>query len=572
MIWPSNVTRWVERTGSRVEIRGSWVALLTAFTVLLCAVAVIACAPQQEESSSETPGTATSGEYEHLGIVVPLPEDYAGKVGLKPADELRNDVIIEAYHLASQETHPKSRFGFLFRIVRHTPAEFEDYWVAYEGPGGANHFAKDDGYYYSVEHATDVQSAQGYREEYASLFDELGTHIIPAVIERNGLERYDRSAVTDAPYTYPGNHAIPEFLLSDGTEARLVLSQPVRQGDSGIWCAERWMDAFGSTYFILPETDKTALEHYEDLQKECDAGRRPELLDRVGVALEYINGVLGQGLTRDSVTITPSTAGAVDRTDLDACVSAAILSENASKYASSDLAAEAHTVLKVVESGEITTVYAMALYQEFDFVEGGFEDTSGNHGPVAITFERDDAGEYRLKEYWRPSDGSGYAPSIKQKFPPDVYEDALDTQKYIQGHIQTCYAQAVEYGGVDTGAIVARILEDICSSPAESSNPQDYIDAHRIEYRELLYYGDYTLRYVFAEFLKGGQTGLKGHIMLAAMKDLIAAEDVPLEAGTPQEWFDAWKDRAVRMCEENSMDYMKQHSPKAYILLRMMGI
>lgn len=40
------------------------------------------------------------------------------------------------------------------------------------------------------------------------------------------------------------------------------------------------------------------------------------------------------------------------------------------------------------------------------------------------------------------------------------------------------------------------------ASPALSSNPGDYIAAHPLEYRELIYYGDNTLRYLFSEFLK----------------------------------------------------------------------
>lgn len=230
-----------------------------------------------------------------------------------------------------------------------------------------------------------------------------------------------------------------------------------------------------------------------------------------------------------------------DRTDLDACVSHAILTQNAGKYKPGDFAAQSHVTLKVENSGNTVAVYAMAMYMEFRYEDGGFEETGGSHMPVAVTFEKTSGGEYALLEYWTPGDGSYYAPSIKEKFPPDIYGKAIDTQSYVMGQIQACYAQAIEYGRIDTDANIAKLLGTICSSPASSSRPGDYIDAHPLEYRALLYYGDYTLKYVFAEFLKGGQTGLEGHIMLSAMRSLIGEEDLsPAATGTAQEWFDEW--------------------------------
>jgi hypothetical protein len=110
-------------------------------------------------------------------------------------------------------------------------------------------------------------------------------------------------------------------------------------------------------------------------------------------------------------------------------------------------------------------------------------------------------------------------------------------------------------------------------SPAASSNPSDYIEAHLIEYRELTYYGNYTLRYVFSEFLKGGQTGLKGHLMRIAMDDLIGSESMQMKAqtGTGQEYFDKWLEKAQRTKKENGLDYMKENKPKAWLLLQMLG-
>ena len=46
-----------------------------------------------------------------------------------------------------------------------------------------------------------------------------------------------------------------------------------------------------------------------------------------------------------------------------------------------------------------------------------------------------------------------------------------------------------------------------------SSNPADYIDYNEETYNTLVEGGIYTMQYIVDEFSKGGQTGLKGHIM-----------------------------------------------------------
>lgn len=162
----------------------------------------------------------------------------------------------------------------------------------------------------------------------------------------------------------------------------------------------------------------------------------------------------------------------------------------------------------------------MVLYQEYKFSGGAFREDSGSHIPAALTFDVDDSGRYTLIEYWEPRDGSGYVPDIREKFPLAIVDNALDTQKYILLQIQACYAQAVEYGNVDTNPVIAQLFETILSSLAEASYPGAYKEAHPVEYRELLYFGDYTLHYVFSEFLKGGQTGLKGHLLRMVLDDL----------------------------------------------------
>lgn len=260
-----------------------------------------------------------------------------------------------------------------------------------------------------------------------------------------------------------------------------------------------------------------------------------------------------------------------NKTDLDAYVGEAILQANAGQYPPSDFATQAHVTLKTVENGDAVTVYAMALYLEFVYADDGLTVSGGSHMPVAVTFKKNSGGAYELEEYWMPRDGTEYALSIKEKFPADIVADALDAQQYVLTETQACYANAVAHGDVDTDAILGNLIETIASEPAEASNPGAYIEAHAFEYRELLYYGDATLRYAYGRFLAGGQTDLQSHILLSAMRELLGDEDLDtITAGSAQDWFDQWKDQAVSLRDANSIAYMEENYPKTALMLEIM--
>jgi hypothetical protein len=70
------------------------------------------------------------------------------------------------------------------------------------------------------------------------------------------------------------------------------------------------------------------------------------------------------------------------------------------------------------------------------------------------------------------------------------------------------------------------------------SNPLAYIQTHQVEYRKLIYYGQYTLRYCSTLFEQGGQTGLEGHIMAMACREILGAVKDDVLYNTGQEWYD----------------------------------
>ena len=116
------------------------------------------------------------------------------------------------------------------------------------------------------------------------------------------------------------------------------------------------------------------------------------------------------------------------------------------------------------------TYYGWALYEQYRATDNGLETTGGSHIPVALSFDLDERG-YTLTEFWEPRDGSYFVQDIREKFPTHIVDDGLDSQKFILQQTQECYAQAVAFTGLDTNKVIGMLIETICSSPAEASNP-----------------------------------------------------------------------------------------------------
>lgn len=225
------------------------------------------------------------------------------------------------------------------------------------------------------------------------------------------------------------------------------------------------------------------------------------------------------------------------------------------------------------------THYGWALYEEYRVTDNGLETVISSHVPVAITFREDPSGTITLEEYWKPRDGSYYAQDIREKFPAHIVEDGMDSQKFILQQTQNCYAQAVASTGLDTDKVIGPLIETICGSPALSSNPGDYIDEHSIEYRELTYYGRYTLKYCFARFEESGESGLAGQIMALACEDIaVGWGEEPLVFSQPfngvltgQTWYSAFKNNALSLMEQYNEMELAERYPASYLLLGMLG-
>jgi len=265
---------------------------------------------------------------------------------------------------------------------------------------------------------------------------------------------------------------------------------------------------------------------------------------------------------------------------LDAAISAAILEHNKGKYDSGEFACESHIVLATEENGEASSdkidflnIYALVLYQEYESIGNTVQDVGGGYIPTVLTFEITENGSYILDEYWEPRDGSYYVKDIQVKFPGASVEDALNAQEYIEDLQTQNHDKALAYLN-SKGSLnlrIADLLDTIQSSPVTSSNPGDYIEAHKEDYQELLSYGKYTLRYCFSEFLLGGQTDLKGELMHIILDELAPEAKLKLEVENGQDYFEEWKTAAIQVSEQQDMDWIEKYQPAIYLLLQMMN-
>ncbi len=207
---------------------------------------------------------------------------------------------------------------------------------------------------------------------------------------------------------------------------------------------------------------------------------------------------------------------------------------------------------------KIVTYYGLALHQVFAVENGELVEHGGSHVPTALTFLLDEQGRYILNEYWEPRDGVYNASDIKEKFPAFVWPD---TQEHIHRQVQNNYAKAVEHFQLDTTPIINDLLEKS-------------VEKDEIAYRELLYYGQYTLRYCFTQFEKGGRTDEWARIMSKACKEIIEiwGESVPGAELSGQAWFDLYEDHAQSVLAKKNPEKVLAEKPSVAVYSQVKGI
>lgn len=409
------------------------------------------------------------------------------------------------------------------------------------------------------------------------------------------IEQYRTAYVGDAPNVsaiaqrlpYPAGYSYSSIELQTGAEPYELMV--FLQGNGDVQksdfkdCADMAFDLIGNLgviSFHTPESADTGFSfERNDSGADSVSGGAEEPSDTDELAgSEEPAGADGPAAGKepagaDGPAAKEGPAGTEAALSLDEAVSKAILERSASDMPNALVHAESHYTVYTEEADDKIIVYLQAYESSYNVYESSLYQERGSNIPTALTFSVDEAGNYVLEEYWLPRDGRYYMADLREKFPKEALEalDAADEE--IQALAQRCHDSALAQSGHTEGleTRIAWLLDAISSSPATSSIPQDYIEAHDAEYQELLGYGQYTLRYCFTEFLRGGQTGLKGHFMRSVLDDLEPDARLDMEAATGQEYFDEWKAQARRIAEQQDEDWVEKYRPAVYLLLQMMG-
>lgn len=146
----------------------------------------------------------------------------------------------------------------------------------------------------------------------------------------------------------------------------------------------------------------------------------------------------------------------VPRTTLDdelsLFVDGQIAENNASFETDEHFVAVNHKVLKVKKARNETTVYLLALYEEYSCEDNKIISETASYSPTVITVRQSGShGHYELAEYWTPGMGTEYVKDIEAKFPWYLQDKAIHSERYIDEQIAACENAAVEHFSLVSG-------------------------------------------------------------------------------------------------------------------------
>jgi len=299
--------------------------------LLACILALSACSrqvpPPQNTEGEAPPAAHTDGVedvaiYDCGGCQIALPTRYIDQLLIKtefPDAEAGWIPLMEVYEKASYEASMAdygSEGGFLFGFAVFDQATFEQ-MISADG-SGVDIFATDGKRYFAYTYPTDVQFFRSDEEIDTESKDwdsweelnQVGETFREDFLTRNGLQSF--TARDYINQRAEEDHACLRYYpysLRDGDTRiyyQLLLRQPARQGEGGVWAVDQWLDVYGSQSLYFPDSGKPSAEYYAQLQEECDAGEHPEYLTPAGAAAVFAEDYFGHETAGGSFEEVPA--------------------------------------------------------------------------------------------------------------------------------------------------------------------------------------------------------------------------------------------------------------------------
>ena len=110
--------------------------------------------------------------------------------------------------------------------------------------------------------------------------------------------------------------------------------------------------------------------------------------------------------------------------------------------------------------GNVMTVYAWVLDEEYSYINGEIHDESGSHFPAIFTVNIVSDGYEMADDYWIPRDGADYVSSIHEHFPVSLWNKAIDSQRYIEEQQARCMEKARQHFQALEGIDALESLDD----------------------------------------------------------------------------------------------------------------
>lgn len=251
--------------------------------------------------------------------------------------------------------------------------------------------------------------------------------------------------------------------------------------------------------------------------------------------------------------------------NIDSAVTKAVIDIN-KPNSPADYAVEAHYTLDI-QKGNLNgkdeknyiTVYTYPYYADLEYSDGYLKAVSSSFVPTAITFRLNSDNSITFDSFLND----------KKSFPKEIipsfeYDD--DFKDYKMELIRSAYANAIQE--TDYNNDIAKLIDSLDEKRHLNR------DVPTPEYEVLERYGEYTMRYIYGEFLKGGQTDDRGDTMSVVMQRMLRGDLIKYAADNGQDYFDTLLRHYSLDFERNNYGdtYIDAMSPYVRLLLEMAEI